>query len=155
MSVGTAAPVTPAVPVVVAPRASSPILTLIDRLFWVALVLGGVYFWDYLRGDHGNPAPAVDKTFVAIGRQYPKHLGEAYGEAWLDGAESLEGGKSIKDSLDVVTKAWSSGRTKVFEEVLTPAMAKIVAENQVDLSPSERAAMVRAWRGLAKGMSGK
>jgi hypothetical protein len=133
-------------------KAASFFSTLLDRIFWVALVLGGIYFWNYLQGGGSGPAPAVDASFVKIGKTYPRLLGKAYGEAWSDGADALEGSKSIKDSLDAVSKSWEAARTKIFESELTPAMAKIVPENQTDLSPAERAAMVRAWRGLAKGM---
>ena len=144
------APVPAPAPIIV--QAPSFARTMVDRLFFVLLVLGGIWFWNFLQGDQGGSAPVVDASFVKIGKTYPKHLGKAYGEAWGDGADVLEGGKSIKDSLAVVSQSWDAARTKAFEAELTPAMAKIVAESQTDLSPSERAAMVRAWRGLAKGM---
>lgn len=143
------APVPAPAPVPIRPSLT---LTIRDYIALAAIVFGGIYFWHYLQDDQGGSQPAIDVAFVKIGNAYPKRLAKAYGDAWSDGANALEGGKSVKDSLQVVAASWEANRNKTYDAVLTPEFAKIVPENQVDLSPSDRVAMVRAWRGLVKGL---
>jgi hypothetical protein len=71
------------------------------------------------------------------------------------GDKQLEAGKSIAAALDSVSKSWSSARAQLFDQVLTPEFAKIVAESvaDADVTPEERSAMATAWRGLSVGLA--
>ena len=102
-----------------------------------------------------GPVPPRDPHFVALGKAYLPELGAAYAAAWEEGAKQLEAGGGISTAVDAVAKSWSSGRTQLYDHVLTPEFAKIVAESikDTDVSADERAAMAAAWRGLALGLA--
>lgn len=101
-----------------------------------------------------NPAYSHDRRFVAIGRAYLPQLGKAYAAAWEQGAKKLEAGGGIAVSLDAVSQSWKSNRVQLYDRMLTPEFAKIVAENikDEDLTTAERTAMAAAWRGLSLGL---
>ena len=101
-----------------------------------------------------NPGPPHDQRFVTLGKAYLPQLGQAYSAAWEEGAKQLEAGKGVSLALDAVSKAWSANRTQLYDHVLTPEFSRIVAENvnDTDVTPTERAALAAAWRGLAFGM---
>jgi hypothetical protein len=102
-----------------------------------------------------DPGAARDARFAALGRAYLPRLGKAYSSAWEDGAKALEAGKGVSAALEIVSQSWSANRTKLYDEMLTPELAKIVAESvkDSDVTPSERAAMAAAWRGLSLGLA--
>ena len=101
-----------------------------------------------------NPGQPQNPQYVAIGKAYLPRLGKAYAAAWEEGAKQLEAGGGISAALDAVSKTWSANRTKLYDQMLTPEFAKIVAESvkDADLTPSERSAMAAAWRGLSSGL---
>jgi hypothetical protein len=124
-------------------------------------VLGGalaIGVADWLRtfeGPTGNPQPSRDRRFVSLGRAYLPQLGKAYAAAWDQGAKALDSGQGISAALDTVAQTWTASRTEIYDKLLTPELAKIVAESvkDSDITPTERAAMAAAWRGFALGLS--
>jgi hypothetical protein len=108
-----------------------------------------------VRGPNADPVQPRNARFVALGKTYLPKLGKAYAAAWEDGAKQLEAGGDISAAIDAVAKSWSSNRTKLYDNVLTPELSKIVVESvkDSDVTPAERSAMVAAWRGLADGLA--
>jgi hypothetical protein len=107
---------------------------------------------------HAKPAlrpPPSDPRFVALGKDYLPRLGKVYAAAWEEGAKQLEAGSSISSALDGVSKSWSSNRTQLFDHVITPEFARIVAESvkDADVTAEERSALAAAWRGLSQGLA--
>ena len=100
-------------------------------------------------------SPAVDARFVAIGHAYPQQLAKAYAAAWDQGAKQLDAGATVSAALDAVGKAWTSKRTELYDQVVTPALSAILPEStaDADVTPAERAALAAAFRGLARGLS--
>jgi hypothetical protein len=102
-----------------------------------------------------KPVNPSNARFTAIGHAYLPALGKAYAAAWEEGAKKLEAGASVAESLDVVSKTWSSNRTQLYDQLITPEFAKIVAESvkDADVTPQERAALAAAWRGFSLGLA--
>ena len=102
-----------------------------------------------------NPGPPHDVRFVVLGEAYLPQLGRAYAAAWEEGAKQLDAGKRVSEALETVAKAWSTNRTTLYDQLVTPEFAMIVAEGADDtrLSPRERAALAAAWRGLSRGLA--
>ncbi|QEH38665.1 hypothetical protein OJF2_72710 [Aquisphaera giovannonii] len=96
----------------------------------------------------------ADPRFVALGRSYIPELGKAYSSAWDDGATALESGQAIGAALKVVSQSWEQGRTKLFDRLVTPELCKVVPDGkpEAELKDADKAAVARAWRGLAAGM---
>jgi hypothetical protein len=124
----------------------------------LSALLGGALAFGigaYLREPAGPPAPPQDPQFVRVGRAYLPGLGKAYAAAWEEGAKGLDAGQPLSAALAAVGKAWDTNRAQLFDQMATPAFAKIVPESQkdADVTPQQRAAMSAAWRGFAAGLS--
>ena len=70
------------------------------------------------------------------------------------GPSALESGQSVPAALTTVRTLWDAGRVQLFDRMITPEFARIVAE---DRAPSqytfaERMALAKAWRGFAAGL---
>jgi hypothetical protein len=120
-----------------------------------ALAIGVADWLQTSAGPTGNPQPSHDRRFVSLGRAYLPRLGKAYAAAWDQGAKALDSGQGISAALDTVAQSWTANRTEIYDKLLTPELAKIVSESvkDSDITPTERAAMAAAWRGLALGLS--
>jgi hypothetical protein len=106
--------------------------------------------------DSANLAPpSRDAQFAALGRAYLPQLADAYAQAWNQGAIALDSGQPLSAALDLVAKNWTSGRTALYDKLVAPEFAKIVAESikDSDVTPQERTAMASAWRGFASGLT--
>jgi hypothetical protein len=131
------------------------------RSTWLAIVLAVVGI--VISGLNLNPsearpqAPApseVDARFRTLGRAYLPALGHAYAAAWLEGAKALEAGQPVDLALAAVGRSWDSGRTALFDRMVTPQFHKIVPEGRADaeITPAEKKALASAWRGFARGL---
>jgi hypothetical protein len=120
-----------------------------------ALAIGASVWIADARKPAPSPAPLHDPRFAALGKAYLPHLGRAYAKAWEEGAKKLEAGAGISVALEAVSTSWSSNRTQVYDQMITPELSKIVTESikDADVTPQERAAMAAAWRGLSVGLS--
>jgi hypothetical protein len=130
----------------------------------LSTVLGGavaIGVSDWIRpsgGPTGSPQSrhaGIDRRYESLGRAYLPQLGKAYAAAWDQGAKALDSGQGISAALDTVAQTWTASRTEIYDKLLTPELAKIVSESvkDSDITPTERAAMAAAWRGLALGLS--
>jgi hypothetical protein len=101
-----------------------------------------------------SPQPPHDPHFVHIGQAYITALGKTYASAWDAGAKGLDAGQDLSTSLNAVAKAWSTNRTQLFDQMVTPEFGKLIPETMkdADITPQERAAMAAAWRGFALGL---
>jgi hypothetical protein len=127
---------------------------VISSLLGGALALG-ISTW--LRSPSGptpSPQPPHDPHFVSIGQSYITALGKSYASAWDEGAKGLDTGQDLSAALDAVAKAWSTNRTQLFDQMVTPEFGKLIPEmtKDADVTPQERAAMAAAWRGFALGL---
>ena len=149
-------PVPPPAPIPSPPRSNLPIFfaILASGLIGGAVVVVGQHFFN--QAPVPAPSAPVDTAFVHLGKKYLPELGKAYSQAWLKGANDLEAGKDLATSLQTVANEWEAGRTAAFNKVLTPEFVKITPEatKAEDFTSDSRARMVRAWRGLARGMAG-
>jgi hypothetical protein len=96
----------------------------------------------------------LDGRFIPLGQNYLPELGRLYGKAWVEGAKRLESGQSVPAALTTVRTLWDAGRVQLFDRMVTPEFARIVAENR-DSSQytfAERAALAKAWLGFAAGL---
>jgi hypothetical protein len=128
---------------------------LVSSVAGAALAVAGSGWVELPKTPATDPGPPHDPRFVMLGKAYVPQLGNAYAEAWAEGAKALDAGKSISVALEAVSKAWTSNRTVLFDQVLTPQLAKIVSESvrDSDVTQAERAALAAAWRGLASGLT--
>jgi hypothetical protein len=107
----------------------------------------------------GEPEPRskrdLNRRFVTLGRAYLPQLGKVYASAWNDGATALDAGESVSRAIDIVAKRWSTGRTGLYDSVISPELAEILPESvrNEEVTPAQRAAVAAAWRGLAIGLS--
>lgn len=103
------------------------------------------------------PKPAYDPAFAEIGEAYAAKLPTSLASAWDDGAAMLEVGQPFESSLSYVTNAWNSARKDTFDQLVTPGFARILPEGAraADMTPAQRVAMAKAWRGLARGLRGE
>lgn len=99
--------------------------------------------------------PSAARSVRETGRRYTKGLATVYAAAWLEGAEALESGRGIAESLGVVEKAWKAGRTSLFDRQVAPYFSAIVPEGRPDAetSQSARAALAKLWREFAAGLA--
>ncbi len=79
---------------------------------------------------------------------------KAYATAWVEGAKALEAGRPVDAALAEVGRAWDSGRTALFDRLLTPPFNRVVPEGRDDSATTlaDKLALARAWRGLARGL---
>jgi len=107
--------------------------------------------------DPARGQPTYDADFARLGREYPAALGRQYAAAWEAGALRLECGDDLSKAIAVVGREWDGNRAMLFDRTITTEFAKIVPEAQhdADVTPSQRAAMARAWRGFARGLRGQ
>jgi hypothetical protein len=128
----------------------------VNALLLVLVVLGCLAI--LAESWFGDPRPeaAVDRRFVAIGRSYRAELAGVYARAWEEGARVLDAGQAPEAALEAVAKAWDSGRVAAFERVVTPELARVVAEGKPakDVTAEDRAKLAAAWRGFAQGLGG-
>jgi hypothetical protein len=101
------------------------------------------------------PEPVLDSRFVTLGKTYLPELGKAYATAWNEGAKSLEAGQPVAEALKSVSQSWDSGRVQLFDRLITPELAKIVADGkpESDVKADNRQALAKAWRGFAAGLA--
>lgn len=106
------------------------------------------------RRSSGPTTPAAERV-AAIGRTYPRDLGAAYAAAWIKGAESLESGRPVPESLDVVAREWSAGRIALFDRAVASEFAGVVPEGKPDdeVSAADKAALAALWRAFASGLA--
>lgn len=99
-------------------------------------------------------SPAVERV-SAIGRTYPRELGNVYAEAWIKGAEALDAGLAVPDSLDVVAREWSAGRIALFDREVAPEFSKVIPEGtpEGEISAADKAALASLWRAFAAGLT--
>lgn len=130
---------------------------VLNKAGWLIAVAACVtLYMDYSGKLNPSPNDDTDPAVVKAARSYGPELAKAYSGPWSDGADALEDGKSMSDSLAVVAKSWDSARSKLFDRELTPRFSKIFPESsKEDMTSSERRDMVKAWRSLAKGFGGK
>ncbi len=105
-------------------------------------------------GPVPSPRAPHDPRFVRIGRTYLTALGKTYASAWDEGAKGLDSGQNLSTVLSAVAKTWSTNRTQLFDQMVTPEFGKLIPETKkdTDVTPQERAAMAAAWRGFALGL---
>jgi hypothetical protein len=98
--------------------------------------------------------PNADPAFVTLGQTYKPLLGPAYAAAFEAGASALDAGQPFSAAVGVVARNWDSSRAALFVAQLTPKFAAIIPETTADaaVTPAQRAAMAKAWRGLAAGL---
>jgi len=128
---------------------------LLSSLVGAALAIAAaVWLQAPARPAPSRPSPS-DPRFVALGKDYLPRLANVYAAAWEEGAKQLEAGSAISSAFDAVSKSWASSRTQLFDHVITPEFAKIVAESvkDTDVTAEERSAMAAAWRGLSQGLA--
>jgi len=101
------------------------------------------------------PVSPSAERLSAIGRTYPRELGAAYAGAWLKGAESLDAGRAVPESLDVVAREWTAGRTALFDREVAAEFSKIVPEGKPEgeISAADKAALAALWRAFAAGLA--
>jgi hypothetical protein len=101
--------------------------------------------------------PPADARFIPLGKRYVPELGQAYAEAWNEGAKALDAGRPVAEALQTVSKVWDAGRVRLFNRLVTPEFSKVVAESKSapEMSDADRAALARAWRGFAAGLKFK
>lgn len=101
------------------------------------------------------PAPPAAERLSAIGRTYPRELGAAYADAWLKGAEALDAGRAVSESLDVVAQQWTAGRIALFDRAVAPEFAGVVPEGKPEgeISSADKAALASLWRAFAAGLA--
>lgn len=94
-------------------------------------------------------------ALAAIGRAYPKALGAVYAEAWRQGADALESGRGVNESLTLVAETWAAGRTALFDRAVARSFAAVVPEGKPDaeVSPSDKAALAAIWRAFSAGLA--
>lgn len=109
--------------------------------------------WTTHRGGSRKPDAVAGVT--AVGRAYPRALGAVYAESWRRGAESLDAGRSVNDSLTVVADTWAASRITLFDRAVAPAFAAVVPEGKPDaeVSTADKAALASLWRGFASGLA--
>lgn len=102
-----------------------------------------------------GPASPASERLSAIGRAYPRELGAAYAQAWLKGAEALDGGRAVSDSLGVVAQEWTAGRTALFDRAVAPEFSAVIPEGKPEgeISSAEKAALASLWRAFAAGLA--
>lgn len=157
-----AAPAVAPVPVAVVAAPTQPwgtarFVVLLVVVGACSLGSGLLFAWLFTRRDD-TPSPGdYDRRFVAVGKAYLSDLGPAYATAWEDGAKVLDAGQSIGMALDTVAKSWEANRKVAGNKRLTPELNKVVAESKPDseVTSEDRAALAKAYRGLAKGLGGK
>ena len=127
---------------------------VISSLLGGALAFGITTWLRSPIGPPPSPQPPHDPHFVPIGQAYITALGKTYASAWDDGAKELETGQQLSGALAAVAKAWSTNRTQLFDQMVTPEFGKVIPETtkDADVTPQERAAMAAAWRGFALGL---
>ncbi len=127
---------------------------MISSLLGGTLAIGISTWLDSPAGPAPSPQAPHDPHFVPIGQAYIAALGKTYASAWDDGAQGLDTGQNVSNALDAVAKAWSTNRTQLFDQMITPEFGKLIPEttNDADVTPQERAAMAAAWRGFALGL---
>lgn len=151
----------PVVAPVVVPAKNHETLKFIAILAVCAVCsLGSGLMFAWLLSGRDGPAPTpgdFDPRFVSVGKAYLHDLGSAYAPAWEDGAKILDAGQSIGMALDATAKAWEVNRKAAFNKRITPELSKVVEQSKddKDVTPEDRAALAKAYRGLAKGLSGK
>lgn len=125
----------------------------------VAITVGATAWWLGGRGDGPTPTPAsaIDPRFVPVGKAYIKDLGVAWGASLEDGAKILDAGQPIGMADDAVAKAWEANRKSAFNAHVTPELSKVVEQgkDEKSVTPADRSALAKAYRGLAKGASNK
>jgi hypothetical protein len=101
----------------------------------------------------GSAGP-LDGRFMPLGQDYLPELGRLYGKAWVEGAKRLESGQSVPTALRTVRSLWDTGRVQLFDRMITPQFARIIAENRApsQYTFDERLALAKAWRGFAAGL---
>ncbi|AGA28406.1 hypothetical protein [Singulisphaera acidiphila] len=127
-------------------------------VFCAVCSLGSGLLFAWLLSERGDrPSPGgYDPRFVAVGKAYLGDLGSAYGLAWEDGAKILDAGQTIDMALDTTAKAWEANRKAAFNARITPELSKVVAQGKdaASVTSDDRAALAKAYRGLAKGLGG-
>ena len=133
------------------PLARTIAIALVSSLFGS---IGAVSLDRYLHDRQCvQPAP-FDSSFVAVGKGYARQLAQSYSQSWEEGAKALDSGQDVAAALKAVTDSWQSKRQDLFEKAVTPNLSKIVPEAKAaaDLTATDRAALARAFRGLARGL---
>lgn len=141
------------------PAKSRETLKFVALLVVVAvcsLSSGLLFAWLFTR--HDSPGPGdYDRHFIAVGKAYLGDLGPAYASAWEDGAKVLDAGQPIGVALDTVAKSWEANRKAAGNKRLTPELSKVVEQgkDEKEVTTGDRAALAKAYRGIAKGLGGK
>lgn len=154
-------PVTPAAPV--APPASKSlvgeifVVSVVTNLLTTAALVAAFWFLVLPGWNPLSPKPVpkpFDPSFVSVGQAFPAELASEYAAAWEAGADAIDSGMTVTGGQQVVGKQWDAGRSKVFDAVATPHLLKIVPEGATDanITASQRAAVAKAWRGIAQGL---
>jgi hypothetical protein len=127
---------------------------VISSLLGGALAIGIATWLRSPAGPPPSPQAPHDPHFVHIGQAYIAALGKTYASAWDEGAKGLDTGQNLSTSLDAVAKAWSTNRTQLFDQMVSPEFSKLIPETtkDADVTPQGRAAMAAAWRGFALGL---
>jgi hypothetical protein len=124
-------------------------------------VLVGVLGWEFYKGRPSptppTPVADYDPAFVPIGRQLAAKFGADYASAVEDGCKLLDSGQTRTMANETIAKAFSTNRQASFDAVATNALAGLVPASKTDkdITADDRAKIARAYRGLAKGASGK
>ncbi|WP_165243489.1 hypothetical protein [Paludisphaera soli] len=102
-----------------------------------------------------STGPESAHAMESIGRAYPKALGAVYAEAWRQGADALESGRGVNESLSLVAETWAAGRTALFDRVVARSFAAAVPEGKPDaeVSRADKVALAAIWRAFAAGLS--
>ena len=145
---------TPVSPSPVPSSTSSPYAFWFGALTGVitaSLVAAALYFFLIYKPAPTPPEPPTSAA-TAIGRAYGPILASDYATAWEAGASSLDGGKSIGDSLKDVSTQFESERIKTFNDKISPGLNSIQPEGTEPTDPLIKTKMSKYWRDLAAGL---
>lgn len=118
------------------------------------LVLGAIVQLGLSRRENGPAPPGKAGDLTAIGKAYGPNLAKVYASALEAGATSLEQGTAVSVSLDAIHDRFAADRLALFRKYLAPELAKVVPEAKPDpdVTPPERAGLVKALRAIATGL---
>lgn len=140
---------------------ASPSLWQAAPWFVMTLVVAGVLGWEVYKGRTPSPTPTpvadYDPAFVPIGKRLAAQFGGDYASAVEDGCKLLDSGQTRSMANETIAKAFSANRQSSFDSIATSALSGLVpaSKSDKDLTSDDRAKIARAYRGLAKGASGK
>jgi ribosome modulation factor len=126
----------------------------------LVLAFGSYVAWDRHEAKPGPaptpPAPVVDfdPAFVPVGKQLRDRLNRGFAKGYEDGTKVFEAGQSRSMMIETGKNAETEERVKAYEDVAVSALNKVIDPDKAEdkITPEERRALVRARRGISRGM---